>query len=203
MYKRQLEICDSIYRGREDFIYRIAVSEQPFITHIFPLGGRQGTQTTAAVQGFNLPQTQLPLDTQTGPDSIRHTVYNNDKEYSNSIVYAVDNLPECNETESNNTIKDAQQIETPMIINGRIDTAGDLDIFSFKGRAGEKIVAEVYARRLNSPLDSVLRLTDQSGKVLAWNDDHMIKDSHLHKDTTGLVTHHADSYLLTLSLIHI
>jgi hypothetical protein len=39
-------------------------------------------------------------------------------------------------------------------------------------------------------------LTDARGKVLEWNDDHVIKDSHLHKDTTGLVTHHADSYLL-------
>ena len=193
----ELEIRDSIYRGREDFIYRIAVSEQPFITEIFPLGGRQNTETTAIVKGFNLPQTKLNLDTQTDDDSFRQTVYNNGKEYSNPITYAVDNLPECNETESNNSINDAQQIELPMIINGRIETAGDIDIFHFKGRTGEKIVAEVYARRLNSPLDSVLRLTDHKGNVIEWNDDHMIKDSHLHKDITGLVTHHADSYLMT------
>jgi hypothetical protein len=49
---------------------------------------------------------------------------------------------------------------------------------------------------LNSPLDSLLRLTDRSGKVLRFNDDHVLKDSHLHKDIVGLVTHHADSYLL-------
>jgi hypothetical protein len=193
----ELEIRDSIYRGREDFIYRIAVSEQPFITQMFPLGGRQNTKTTATFEGFNLPQTQLTLDTQPNGNSIRQTVYNNGKEYSNPIAYAVDTLPERNETESNNSINDAQQIELPMIINGRINTSGDVDVFHFKGRTGEKIVAEVYARRLNSPLDSVLRLTDQKGNVIEWNDDHMIKDSHLHKDITGLVTHHADSYLLT------
>ena len=193
----ELEIRDSIYRGREDFIYRIAVSEQPFITEIFPLGGRQNTETKATVKAFNLLQTELNLDTQTDGDSIRQTVYNNGKEYSNPITYAVDNLPECNETESNNSINDAQQVELPMIINGRIDTVDDIDVFGFKGRTGEKIVAEVYARRLNSPLDSVLRLTDQRGNVIEWNDDYMIKDSHLHKDITGLVTHHADSYLIT------
>ena len=66
----------------------------------------------------------------------------------------------------------------------------------FDGRAGDKIVAEVYGRRLNSPLDSLLRLTDSSGNVLEWNDDHVLKDSHLHKDVMGLITHHADSYLL-------
>jgi hypothetical protein len=32
--------------------------------------------------------------------------------------------------------------------------------------------------------------------VLQWNDDHVLKDSHLHKDVMGLITHHADSYLL-------
>jgi len=35
-------------------------------------------------------------------------------------------------------------------------------------------------------------LTDASGNVLEWNDDQMIKDSHLHKDIMGLITHHAD-----------
>ncbi|MCP4422595.1 MAG: hypothetical protein GY805_38785, partial [Chloroflexi bacterium] len=33
--------------------------------------------------------------------------------------------------------------------------------------------------------------------TVALNDDYVIKDSHLHKDTIGLVTHHADSYLTT------
>ena len=33
-------------------------------------------------------------------------------------------------------------------------------------------MAEVYARRLDSPLDSVLKLTDAAGKQLAFNDDH-------------------------------
>src|SRR5258708_11880578 len=35
-----LEIHDSVYRGREDFVYRIEVVELPFVTAIFPLRGR-------------------------------------------------------------------------------------------------------------------------------------------------------------------
>ena len=35
-----LEIHDALYRGREDFVYRIAMGELPFVTSIFPLGGR-------------------------------------------------------------------------------------------------------------------------------------------------------------------
>jgi len=192
----ELEIRDSIYRGREDFVYRIAVSEQPFITQMFPLGGRAGVETVASIDGWNLPGTELPLDTRRGGNNIRKTAYYNQKCLSNSVTYAVDTLPECNETESNNTPEESQLIELPKIINGRIAESGDVDMFRFDGRAGDKIVAEVYGRRLNSPLDSLLRLTDSSGNVLELNDDHVLKDSYLHRDVMGLITHHADSYLL-------
>ncbi len=192
----ELEIRDSIYRGREDFVYRIAVGERPFITQTFPLGGKMGVKTVASIIGWNLPKTRLPLDTRPGGDCIRQTAYHKGKRLSNSVPYAVDTLPECNETESNDTTKDAQRIDLPKIINGRIDRPGDVDVFQLKGQAGDKVVAEVYARRLNSPLDSLLRLTDTSGNVLQWNDDHVLKESHLHKDMMGLLTHHADSYLV-------
>jgi hypothetical protein len=71
-------------------------------------------------------------------------------------------------------------------VNGRINRPGDQDVFRFEGRAGEEVVAEVFARRLDSPLDSVLQLTDASGRQLAANDDHEDKG-------VGLLTHHADS----------
>ncbi len=192
----ELEIRDSIYRGREDFVYRLAVGERPFITQMFPLGAKAGVDAVASVVGWNLPETQLALDTQAGGTCIRRTAYHEGKQLSNSVPYAVDTLPECNETESNDTIKGAQRIDLPKIINGRIDKPGDVDVFQFDARAGDKVVAEGNGRRLNSPLDSLLRLTDASGNVLEWNDDHMIKDSHLHMNMMGLATHHADSYLL-------
>jgi len=47
-------------------------------------------------------------------------------------------------------------------------------------------VIEVFARRLNSPLDSILQLTDAQGKQIAANDDYEDKGY-------GLTTHHADS----------
>ena len=48
-----LEIRDAIYRGREDFVYRITVGELPFVTSIFPLGGHAGTPPRrASVSGL-------------------------------------------------------------------------------------------------------------------------------------------------------
>lgn len=192
----ELEIRDSIYRGREDFVYRIAVSDQPFVTETFPLGGRMGVRTSASIAGWNIPETTLALDTSPGRDSLRQTVYHRGKRISNPVLYAVDVLPEFNEAESNDSRDRAQRIDLPKIINGRIAKAGDVDVFSVHGRAGMKIVAEVAARRLNSPLDSLVRVTDASGKVVALNDDHVLKDTHLHKDIVGLVTHHADSHVV-------
>ena len=37
-----LAITDAIFRGREDFVYRVTIGELPFVTSIFPLGGRVG-----------------------------------------------------------------------------------------------------------------------------------------------------------------
>jgi hypothetical protein len=107
---------------------------------------------------------------------------------SNRVPFALDTLPECLEREPNNQQAGAQQVTPPIIVNGRIEQPGDWDVFRFEGRAGDKIVAEVYARRLDSPLDSVLKLTDANDQKLMVNDDHEDKGA-------GLTTHHADSFI--------
>jgi len=191
----ELEIRDAIYRGREDFVYRIVVGEQPFITHVFPLGGQAGIKTTASIRGWNLQRTHLPLDTEPGGGSLRTTQCRGRRGLSNAVVYAVDPWPEAREKEPNNTPEQAQEVKLPLVLNGRIARAGDRDVFRFKGRRGQQVVAEVYGRRLNSPIDSLLRVIDETGRVVAWNDDHEVKEGYLHMDAGGLLTHHADSYL--------
>ena len=180
-----LEIKDALYRGREDFVYRITAGELPFVTSIFPLGGQAGTQPKLAVTGWNLPSRQQPLDLQGKAPGIYPL---SQEKAINAVPYAVETLPECFEKEPNNAAETAQAVKLPVIINGRIDQPGDIDVFRFEGKAGDQIVAEVYARRLDSPLDSMLVVTDAAGKQLAFNDDHEDKGS-------GLNTHHADSYL--------
>ena len=183
-----LEIRDSIYRGREDFVYRITAGEVPFITELFPLGGRVGEASVAAVKGWNLPNKQVQLDTTAGGEAIRASAWTWNGAISNRLPYAVDALPETTETEPNDTNAAAQRSSLPVIVNGRLGKPGDVDVYRIEGQAGQEVVAEVQARRLGSPLDSLLRLTDATGKVLAWNDD-------TEDPTAGLVTHQADSYL--------
>jgi hypothetical protein len=183
-----VEIHDSIYRGREDFVYRMTLGELPFVTDIFPLGGPADAKTTVELKGWNLPTNELTLDNTGKEPGICSIAAGGEAKFSNPVPFAVDTLPECREQEPNNTPETAQTITLPIIINGRIDAPGACDVFRFEGRAGEQIVAEVLARRLGSPLDSTLKLTDAAGKQLAFNDDFDDKAS-------GLETHHADSYL--------
>ncbi|VGO14899.1 putative subtilase-type serine protease [Pontiella desulfatans] len=132
-----LEIRDALYRGREDFVYRVSIGDAPVL--------------------------ETP------------TLISQDR-----------GLRECRDEEPNNTLATAQCIKGPMVVHGCIDEPGDVDTFSFTCRAGARIVAEVRARRLGSPMDSLLILTDTNGVQLALNDDFEDK-------AEGLATHHADS----------
>ncbi|MEI8062856.1 MAG: PPC domain-containing protein [Verrucomicrobiota bacterium] len=183
-----VEVRDSLYRGREDFVYRLALGELPFITGIFPLGIQTGQTNTVTLRGGNLPVTQLTFDAKDKLPGTYPIVVRNTEWISNVMPFVVDELPDCFEKEPNNKPDSAQRVILPIVINGRIDPASDTDVFCFAGRAGQQLVAEVRARRLNSPLDSVLKLTDAAGNQLAFNDDFEDKGA-------GLTTHHADSYL--------
>ncbi len=183
-----VEICDSIYRGRQDFVYRITVGELPLVTSIFPLGHRAGDRTAIELTGCNLPAATLTADDRDRQPGVYPLSLGKGQCASDCVPFAVDSLPECLEQSGNDTPKTAQKLTLPIIVNGRIEKPGDRDVFSFAAKAGSEVVAEVMARRLDSPLDSVLTLTDSSGKRLALNDDNEDKGA-------GLETHHADSFI--------
>ncbi|NUQ64115.1 MAG: PPC domain-containing protein [Pirellulales bacterium] len=182
-------VTDAIYRGREDFVYRITIGELPFVTSIFPLGGKAGEPATLEMKGWNLDATDSLLPAPDAGPGLHTVAARNDGLVSNLVPFALDALAECRDKEANNDRAAAQKVALPVIVNGRMDRPGDVDVFQIAGRAGDTIVAEVSARRLDSPLDSVLRVTDASGNLLAMNDDHEDAGS-------GVNTHHADSYVL-------
>ena len=183
-----LTMTDALYRGREDFVYRITAGEVPFITSIFPLGGRVGAAATSQMRGWNLDGAKLMLPAADAGSGIFHLAASKDGFISNGVSFKLDTLPECVEKEPNNDIAHAQKVMLPIIINGRIDHPDDRDVFQFAGHAGQAIVVQVDARRLDSPVDSFLKITDAAGKVLAFNDDYEDPEA-------GENTHDADSYL--------
>ncbi|MCM8821823.1 MAG: hypothetical protein NC831_03295 [Candidatus Omnitrophica bacterium] len=150
-----LEIRDSIYRGREDFVYRIYVMEKQEAGTLFP-------HLINPVYGLDEKLSQLPEN--------------------------VKNLPKFKETEQN--LPFAQSISIPVLIKGCIDFQRDIDTYRFFGRQGDTIVVEVFGRRIGSPIDSLIKLKNQMGQIIQWNDDAK-------QDVeNGLLTHYADSYLM-------
>src|SRR6202034_2724643 len=87
-----LEIHDSIYRGREDFVYRIAVGEIPYVTSIFPLGGKLGVRTNVEVKGWNLPSSRLTWGEKGKPAGVYPISVDKGSFASNTVPFAVDAL---------------------------------------------------------------------------------------------------------------
>lgn len=185
-----LEIRDSLYRGRDDFVYRAQLGELPFITAASPLSLQQDSKAAIALQGWNLWTTRLPV---TGRSSGEARLIRG-RSVSNDVEYAVNELRTVDEAAGNDTFDRAQTVAIGMCINGVIDAPTDQDFFRFTGRRGQQVSVEVTARRMGSPLDSLVRVLDASGKVIGWNDDRMIRRGILHPEN-GLQTHHADSHL--------
>ena len=182
-------ITDAIYRGREDFVYRVTIGELPLITSIFPLGGRVGESHSIKTKGVNLGDAALLPPAKDAKPGIQQLAANKDGFIANRVPFALDTLPETFDKEPNNTPAHAQKVALPVIVNGRIDKDDDWDVFQFTGKAGETVVAEVHARRLDSPVDSVIKLTDAKGQLIAFSDDREDLGA-------GVNTHHADSYFM-------
>ena len=99
------------------------------------------------------------------------------------------------EKEPNDGFRQAQPVEIGKAIRGLIQAPGDVDVYQFIGRTGQKVRFEVLAARAGSLLDSTISLYDARGRVLASNDD-----SSLGNDSLLLVTLTSDGvYYLSVA----
>lgn len=73
--------------------------------------------------------------------------------------------------EGNDGFREAQPVKLPTVIDGRIERQRDVDVFKIAGKAGQKLVAEVFAARHGSALDGVLTLYTAGGNQVATSDD--------------------------------
>ena len=185
-----LVIRDVLYRGRADFVYRLSIGALPFITDVFPLGGRRGSTAALQLHGVNLPKKSIPFPISGDSNPRRSLSVTNNGLVSNQVVLAAGDYPEITETEPNDAIAQANRVELPVTINGRIQQSGDADYFIFSVKEKQRLAFEVHARRLDSPLDSILTLFNAvTGAEIAENDDNL-------DPAEPLMTHHADSRLV-------
>ncbi|MBI3680650.1 MAG: PPC domain-containing protein [Acidobacteria bacterium] len=98
---------------------------------------------------------------------------------SNVLLFSVGAFEEVREAESesrsigglNDAPATAESVkQTPVVVNGTLRPA-DRDYYKVYGKAGERRVFEVEARRMGSAVDPALRIYDSNGKLLARVDD--------------------------------
>jgi len=90
----------------------------------------------------------------------------------------------------NNTREQAVAVTIPVAICGRVEKAEDVDYYSFKGKAGQEVTAELFAQRVTAgihgmvvrgPLiylmDGLVTLYGPNGQVVAQNDNFNGGDS--------------------------
>jgi hypothetical protein len=128
-----LSIRDSIYRGRQDFVYRVKIGELPFITSVFPLGAPRGDKPSAVkLFGKNLPSEPPIMSSDQVGSSIRYISVTTSGLTSNRVPFAIGDLPEVLAAEAAAREGQAQQVALPVVINGCIRSPGQKDSFSFQ-----------------------------------------------------------------------
>jgi hypothetical protein len=110
---------------------------------------------------------KLPSDAPLGIHALRLVTAQG---ISNLKLFAIDDLPSVVQTRPSQTVATAQALTLPVAVDGYVDNL-TRDYYKFPVAAGQRLSIEVLARRLGSPLDSMIRLLDAKGRELAYNDD--------------------------------
>lgn len=186
-----LEIHDALYRGREDFVYRIDLGQIPFIKSIFPLGGSHNSATKLQIDGVNLTSDKLTVKPPKESGEIMQVRQSGTSGIlSNPMPFELNAERGVTENEKNNSVAEAMSLAVNDAVNGRIAAPGQQDWYCIDvAAAGTTVIFEIAARRLSSPLDAKLSLVNSEGRIVAENDD-------TENQAEGLITHHADPQLL-------
>jgi hypothetical protein len=91
--------------------------------------------------------------------------------------------PVVMESPANNTIAQAQSINLPCVLAGKLEVVEDLDYFKFEAKAGEIVTFEMYCARIQDKIHDLqkhakpmLTLFDSAGRELAANDHFFFAD---------------------------
>ncbi len=158
----QLRIDDIRTQGGQAFVYRLTVSAEPFVDHVFPLGGKRGSAVELSLHGHGIPARQTVAIPADAPPAYRaHAAGKSSAAILlDSDIYTEFVAP-----------KDfAQNISLPAVLNGRIEAAGQVDEWKIVAKKGDLFDVEMRAGRLGSKLDAVVTIVDSTGKQIVRAD---------------------------------
>lgn len=154
----QVRIHDTQNLGGQAHVYRLTLTSEPYVEHIFPLGGRRGSTVQFEAAGQAIPaQLNAPLPAD-APADYAHAFTVGAKR-TNPVLLDVDDLPEILDRSKTHPL--------PAVFNGRIARAGDVDTWKWQGKKGDTWDFDLRAIRLGSKLDGIVTISDPAGKTLA------------------------------------
>jgi WD40 repeat protein len=159
-----LGIRDREYRGGAGMHYRLHVGDIPLVTSVFPLGLQRGSAAEISLEGVHLGKVrsvriEAPATAQPGTRiPVNINVAGEAALGSPSVVVGEfpEVLPATRESE----------VPIPGTANGRIDRPGDTQTWRFRAKKGQRLILEVHASRLGSPMDSTIEILDGTGRPL-------------------------------------
>ena len=167
----ECRIHDIEFGGLQHYVYRLTIRKGPYVRSAYPLGGRRAGSVQLALSGASLPAATSSVSL---ADATADFVVWQIEPLSNPVLLTVGDVEELLEQEPNDEVSTvgAPRVTTlPVICNGRIGKAGDVDCWSFSAKKDQRLLFNVAAERLGSRLDSELAIVDATGKQLATNND--------------------------------
>jgi hypothetical protein len=173
----RLRIHDVNFSGLQHYVYRLTVTNGPYVERVYPLGGRRGSTLRLELEGLGLPSEAVEVAIASDAPSWFAPCLIKIAGQSGELGLEIDDLPELLECEPNNSRPHAAPLAGSMVCNGRIGAPGDIDYWQFTAKNGESLDILLSARRLGSPLDPVLVVEDATGKELSHAEESTTSQS--------------------------
>ncbi len=161
------------FSGNAKYVYRLTLTTGGFLDHALPLAVGRETPTKLTVFGWNVAAgaevevEALAIETERAEKDSGLVAHH---ESTNGLELPRTEFPLLVAAEENSR-ENPQDVTLPVLVSGRIETAGDVDAFRFTLAKGQKVSFEAAAWRLGFPLDPHLRLFDPQGASVAEVDD--------------------------------
>jgi hypothetical protein len=159
-----VRVSDYEQSGNGGHFYRIKVGRFPLAMAAFPLGLQKGKTAAVQLTGYNLGANKVAVKGESSQEDMRAVIFRPQAPKGpafNRVKLALGDEPEAPASGVNTTLARAQTITVPVTVNGKLE--GVENYYRFHARKGEKLVFEVNANRLGSPLDSLLDILDTKG----------------------------------------
>jgi hypothetical protein len=158
-----LGVRDREYRGGSK--YRLQIGDLPVVTAVFPLGVRRGSEAEVQVEGVHLGQVRsirvkVPADAALGSRIPLTLTTPHGKPLGNPSI-VIGEFPDVLAVSDK-----VVSLRVNSTANGRLAGPGATETWRFTAKKGERLLVDVEARRLGSPLDSTLEILDGQGKPL-------------------------------------